>query len=167
MPSKSSSHVLTDHDEIRRWAEERGAKPAAVRNTGNDNDDVGIIRLDFPGYSGEGSLQEIEWDEWFESFEDNDLALVVQEKTANGQTSNFNKLVSRENALASSGGSDEGSNRSKGTSQRSNAKNSSKQTSSSKGRSSSGTGGKTTGRRSSKSQAVRSSSKSSHRKDAA
>jgi hypothetical protein len=102
MASKSSSRMLTDHEEIRRWAEERGAKPAAARDTGNEPDDPGIIRLDFPGYSGEGSLEQITWDEWFEDFEDNELALVVQDKMANGQKSNFNKLVSRESALESS-----------------------------------------------------------------
>ena len=95
MPSKSSSRILTDHEEIKRWAEERGAKPAAVESTGGGAD-PGIIRLDFPGYSGSGSLEEIEWDEWFEKFDDNNLALIVQEQTANGQKSNFNKLVSRD-----------------------------------------------------------------------
>jgi len=49
--SAASARPLTDHDEIRRWAEERNAKPACVRRTGGGND-VGMIRLDFPGYSG-------------------------------------------------------------------------------------------------------------------
>ena len=113
MASKSSSRTLTDHDEIRRWAEERGAKPASVRNTGNESDDVGIIRLDFPGYSGEGSLEEISWDEWFENFEDNELALVVQNKMANGQKSNFNKLVSRDNVSESSENEEDNTRQSK------------------------------------------------------
>ncbi len=104
MPSKSSSRVLTDHDEIRRWAEQRGAKPAAVRNTESE-DDPGIIRLDFPGYSGAGSLEEIEWDEWFEKFDENGLALIVQENTANGQKSNFNKFVNRESVKEESSSS--------------------------------------------------------------
>jgi hypothetical protein len=99
MPSKSSSRILTDHDEIRSWAEERGAKPAAVQSTASD-EDPGIIRLDFPGYSGAGSLEEIEWDEWFEKFDENNLALIVQEQTANGQKSNFNKLANREHVDA-------------------------------------------------------------------
>jgi len=60
--------------------------------------DTGMIRLDFPGYSGEGSLQEISWDDWFEKFDENNLALMVQEKTARGQKSNFNKLVTRTTA---------------------------------------------------------------------
>lgn len=101
MASKSSSRILTDHDEIRRWAEERGAKPATVSATAGE-EQVGIIRLDFPGYSGGNSLEEIEWDEWFEKFDDSGLALIVQNETANGQKSNFNKLVSRENVEKSS-----------------------------------------------------------------
>jgi hypothetical protein len=93
----STSRVITDHDEIRTWAEERGAKPSAVASTSAD-DDVGIIRLDFPGYSGEGSLKEISWDELFEKFESAELALVVQDANAEGERSNFNKLVSRSKA---------------------------------------------------------------------
>jgi hypothetical protein len=95
MASRNSSRVLTDHDEIRRWAEERDARPSAVQRTHTD-DSVGIIRLDFPGYSGENSLEEIEWDEWFDKFDDNNLALIVQDQTAGGERSNFNKIVSRD-----------------------------------------------------------------------
>jgi hypothetical protein len=95
MASRNSSRVLTDHDEIRSWAEERDARPSAVQRTHTD-DSVGIIRLDFPGYSGENSLEEIEWDEWFDKFDDNNLALVVQDETAGGEKSNFNKIVSRD-----------------------------------------------------------------------
>jgi hypothetical protein len=93
----SSSFVTTDHEQIRSWAEERGAKPAAVKSTHTDGD-VGVIRLDFPGYSGEGSLEEISWEQFFEKFEEGKLALVVQETTADGQKSNFNKLVRRDGA---------------------------------------------------------------------
>src|SRR2546430_4865445 len=73
--------------------------PACVRGTGG-KDDVGMIRLDFPGYSGEESLEEISWDEWFDKFDERGLALMVQETTAGGERSNFNKLVSRETASA-------------------------------------------------------------------
>jgi len=97
MPTKSkhSSQTTTDHEEIRKWAEARGAKPSCVRGTGGKND-IGMIRLDFPGYSGEGKLVPISWDEWFEKFDEQELALVYQETTAEGEKSNFNKLVSRE-----------------------------------------------------------------------
>ena len=89
------SKTTHDHEEIRKWAEGRGAKPSCVRGTGG-KDDIGMIRLDFPGYSGEGKLEPISWDEWFEKFDDQQLALVYQETTAEGEKSNFNKLVSRE-----------------------------------------------------------------------
>jgi len=89
---------MVDHDEIRRWAEERQAEPACVRGTGGGND-PGMIRLDFPGFSGADSLEHIDWGEWFRAFDENGLALIVQDKTARGQRSNFNKLVARENAM--------------------------------------------------------------------
>lgn len=93
----SSARPLTDHEEIRRWAEERDGSPTCVRGTGSDAD-VGIIRIDFPGYSGEGSLEKISWDEWFQKFDERKLALLVQPQTVGGQRSNFNKLVSRRTA---------------------------------------------------------------------
>jgi len=89
---------MVDHDEIRRWAEERQAEPACVRGTGGGND-PGMIRLDFPGFSGADSLEHIDWGDWFRAFDENGLALIVQDKTARGQRSNFNKLVARENAM--------------------------------------------------------------------
>jgi ferritin-like metal-binding protein YciE len=92
-----SAQPLTDHEEIRQWAEERGGTPACVRGTG-DKGDIGMLRLDFPGYSGEQSLQPISWDDWLEKFDERGLALIVQEKTASGQKSNFNKLISRQGA---------------------------------------------------------------------
>ncbi|MDB6083224.1 MAG: hypothetical protein JWN43_1105 [Gammaproteobacteria bacterium] len=93
--SKHTSKATTDHDEIRAWAEERGAKPACVKGTGGKND-IGILRLDFPGYTGEDKLHEIPWEAWFKKFDERKLALVYQETTASGEKSNFNKLVSRD-----------------------------------------------------------------------
>lgn len=97
------SRVLTDHDEIRRWAEERDAQPACVRGTGSE-EDVGMIRLDFPGYSGETSLEPIDWDEWLQKFDENSLALLVEDETASGEQSNFNKIIGRETTAARSRG---------------------------------------------------------------
>ncbi len=100
MPSKAKSTATTDHEEIRQWAEERGATPACVRSTGGKGD-IGILRLDFPGYSGEESLEPMEWAQWFQKFDEQGLALLYQETTAGGAMSNFNKLVSRENVVTS------------------------------------------------------------------
>ena len=89
------SKTTTDHEEIQRWAEARNAHPSRVKGTGRKKGDVGMVRLDFPGFSGEGSLQEISWDEFFKAFDENNLAFLYQEKTAGGKRSNFNKFVSR------------------------------------------------------------------------
>lgn len=89
------SKTTHNHDDIRKWAEARGGKPTHVKGTGG-KDDPGILRIDFPGYSGEGKLEPISWEEFFEKFDEQNLALVYQEKTADGKQSNFNKLVSRE-----------------------------------------------------------------------
>lgn len=91
----TTSTMTTDHETIRKWAEERGGKPAAVKST-HKGDETGIIRIDFPGYSGSESLEHISWEEFFEKFEDSKLALVFQEETESGQKSNFNKLVKRD-----------------------------------------------------------------------
>jgi hypothetical protein len=97
----SHGGTTTDHDEIRRWAEERGARPARVKRTGDDPEvNPGIIRLDFTGHGGQstGALEEITWDEWFQGFEDSQLAFVHQDETRDGEQSNFNRLIGRETA---------------------------------------------------------------------
>ena len=93
----SESQKTTDHNKIKEWAEKRNATPSCVRGTGIGND-PGILRLDFPGYSGDESLEPISWDEFFKKFDDQGLALVFQEKTDDGKLSNFNKIVNREAA---------------------------------------------------------------------
>ena len=88
------SKTTQDHEEIRRWAEERGGKPSHVKST-ESGDDIGILRIDFPGFSGEGSLEEITWDEFFEKFDEANLAMIYQEEKADGEESTFCKFVER------------------------------------------------------------------------
>jgi ferritin-like metal-binding protein YciE len=97
--SRRLSRVLTDPEQIRAWAEDRGAQPACVKGTGG-SEDIGMVRLDFPGWSSDEKLQPISWDDWFEKFDERGLALIVEDETATSQKSNFNKLVSRESAEA-------------------------------------------------------------------
>ena len=108
--SSRSGKTTTDHEEIRQWAESRGGHPACVRGTGGRGD-TGLLRIDFPGYSGENSLQEITWDEFFEKFEDQNLALIYQDTTSGGEESRFNKLVRRTGNSGSGRGNRGGSNR--------------------------------------------------------
>ncbi len=94
MPPSTTAKLTTDHDEIRQWAEQRGAKPSAVIRTA-DNHSAGVLGLDFPGNNRDGSLKEISWDEWFGKFEKYKLAILYQEQTAGGERSDFNEIVSR------------------------------------------------------------------------
>jgi hypothetical protein len=94
VPMAGESKTTTDHEEIRRWAEQRGGKPAAVKDTGSGND-PGILRIDYPGRGDDDSLEEISWERFFEYFEKNKLAFVYQEETKEGSESRFSKFVSR------------------------------------------------------------------------
>jgi len=91
------SKTTRDHDEIRQWAEARGAVPAEVSKT-HTGDEPGILRFCFPDAPNrkDANLREISWDEFFEKFDENDLELVYQEETAEGNVSNFNKLIHSE-----------------------------------------------------------------------
>jgi hypothetical protein len=95
--SKAKANVTTDHEEIRKWAEARGGKPACVKGTGGRGD-TGLLRIEFPARGRDENLQEISWDEFFKKFDDQGLAFLYQERTASGRPSRFNKLVSRETA---------------------------------------------------------------------
>lgn len=97
MPTR---HVTTDHDKIRRWVEERGGWPACVKGTRGRRgpDDPGILRIDFPGFSGEGTLERIDWDTWFRAFDENQLALLHEIGDRAGGPSRFNKLIGRDTA---------------------------------------------------------------------
>ena len=92
-----SSKTTTDHEEIRKWAEERGGVPATVKRT-ESNGEAGVLRIDFPGYSGQDTLEHISWDEFFQKFDEKHLAFLYQETTSSGEESRFFKLVSRDTA---------------------------------------------------------------------
>jgi hypothetical protein len=99
MADDGTSRTTTDHDEIRRWVEQRDGRPARVKGTERGGDDVGILRIDFPGGGAEQeSLEPISWDEFFKEFDEKQLAFLYQERTADGQVSRFNKFVRRDGA---------------------------------------------------------------------
>ena len=86
--------VTTDHDTIRSWAEERGAKPTTVPGS-EHGDHLGVLRFDFPGYGGE-RLEEVSWDDWFDTFDKRGLEFVYQEHRKGGEESNFFTLRQRD-----------------------------------------------------------------------
>jgi hypothetical protein len=90
----SKSTTTTDHEEIRRWVEEHDGKPASVKGTGS-GDEAGVLRIDFPGGTGGDRLEHIDWEHWFDKFEESDLAFLYQQEKASGEDSTFFKLVRR------------------------------------------------------------------------
>ncbi len=85
----SDAKTTTNHDEIRRWVEEREGTPARVEGTGPG----GVLRIDF-GEPDE-TLEPISWETFFEIFDDRGLAFLHQDEVDGGR-SRFNKFVDRD-----------------------------------------------------------------------
>src|SRR5690606_4035164 len=96
---------LTDHDEIRNWAAARMGSPAIV-----DISPAGgvqpMLRLVFDQavYQDQdmperpqnaGGIELVEWDEWFALFDEQGLALVVNEDMP-GLRENYHEIVRRD-----------------------------------------------------------------------
>lgn len=87
--------ATTDHRTIRQWIEARNGHPSVVRSTESDERGrAGLLRVDFN--KPEEELDEVSWDQFFETFDENQLAFLYQDKTASGRKSRFNKFVSRD-----------------------------------------------------------------------
>jgi hypothetical protein len=91
-----AAQATINHEVIRRWVEEHGGHPAQVRRTGRG--ETGVLRIDYPGYSGRQTLEAISWDQFFDKFDQSDLAFLYQDRTKTGRESRFSKLVKRETA---------------------------------------------------------------------
>jgi hypothetical protein len=89
----AEAKTTTNHDEIRRWVEERGGEPAHVSETGS-NGDPGVLRINFddPGGDDDDRLEPIAWEDWFRAFDEDGLAFLYSPEG----DSRFNKLVSRD-----------------------------------------------------------------------
>ena len=85
----SEAKRTTDRETIRKWVEDRGGRPTRVKGTGRDGS-LGILRIDYPGYTGEDTLDELTWDEFFAAFEKNDLEFLYED----AEDSRFSKFVS-------------------------------------------------------------------------
>ncbi len=92
MATGHQSKQTIDHDEIRKWVEARGGRPAAVERTHTEGEG-GLLRIDFG--EKEKELDEISWDEFFQTFDERKLAFLYQEKTKDGKESRFFKFVRR------------------------------------------------------------------------
>ena len=93
----SDTKTTTDHAQIKRWVEERGGRPARVKGTA-EKGSSGVLVIDYPGYSGTQTLEAISWEEFFQGFEENNLAFLYQGETKGGDKSRFSKLINRDSA---------------------------------------------------------------------
>ena len=75
--ARSRAITTTDHDEIRRWVEEKGGSPAIVDESGPEYE-PDQLRIDYPGYNGEEKLRRITWEEFFDRFDRHNLAFFYQ-----------------------------------------------------------------------------------------
>jgi len=82
--AKSKAGRTRDHNEIRRWAEDRGGHPAMVEGTE-------ILRIDFG--EPEDKLKQVSWEQFFRVFDDRDLEFLYQDRTQDGGKSRFFKFV--------------------------------------------------------------------------
>ena len=85
----AGSRTTTDHEEIQRWIQDRGGTPTRVEGTN-------LLRVDYPGFSGEQTLEPLDWNEFFRIFDENNLAFLYQENTKDGEESRFSKFVDRD-----------------------------------------------------------------------
>lgn len=87
-PGGGHGDATTNHETIRRWAEQRSADPARA---GGDGD--GVLRFSFPESD---QFTVVSWDEFFEVFEREGLAFVYQSAEDPGaDASRFYKFVDR------------------------------------------------------------------------
>lgn len=90
----SAAESTTDHEVIKKWIEERDGRPSVVAATHGEEGSGGLLRIDFA--EKDEAFDEIDWDEFFKTFEESKLAFLHQDKTADGKVSRFNKFVARE-----------------------------------------------------------------------
>jgi hypothetical protein len=91
----SEANVTTDHRKIKHWVEQRGGRPARVEGTAVEGSS-GVLLLDY-GEPTSLTLEPITWDDFFDGFEENELAFLYPEDIDEVR---FAKLVSRDSAGA-------------------------------------------------------------------
>lgn len=90
----STSKKTTDRDTIKRWAEKRKGVPAMVRGTESGNE--GVLRIHFPQASQQDeAFDQVDWEQFFDIFEQKNLTMLYQEEKENGEQSTFHKFVNR------------------------------------------------------------------------
>ncbi len=90
----TKNKTTTSHDEIKKWAEERGGKPAKVKSA-QDEHDTSVLGIDF---EDKDDLEDVSWEVFFDEFDKRELAFTYQDRTMKGDVSRFFKFVKRQNS---------------------------------------------------------------------
>jgi hypothetical protein len=94
---QGETKTTTDHDEIRRWAEDRGGSPARIHNAFGAAPTACVLQIDFVHEKYNDDVEPIAWDEFFRLFDQENMVLVYQTETEGGKRSCFGRIVRREN----------------------------------------------------------------------
>lgn len=87
----SEAQRTQDHQKIQHWVEQRGGYPATVKATKGTRG-AGLLRIDFPDYSGDETLEHSSWDDFFDKFDRENIDFLYQEKSGK-KNSRFCKFV--------------------------------------------------------------------------
>jgi len=93
--------TTTSHTVIRGWVESHGGKPAMIVNPNRLDKRVGL-RIDFPGKNDEALLsqahrnKDVTWDEFFQVFEELELAFDYLQDTAGVELMDAYRFIKRE-----------------------------------------------------------------------
>ena len=87
-----------DNDEIRGWMEEHGGTPAILKETSDDGlESPDMLHISFNPQSPD--MEEMDWEEFFERFENENLALVYDDEDLETTPPDF-ELIDRDMARA-------------------------------------------------------------------
>lgn len=75
-----ATQKITDHTEIKLWAEKYNGHPAIIKGSEGEGR-LGILQFDFRQNGGDNQLIEISWEDFFDEFEDKNLALLYSEES--------------------------------------------------------------------------------------
>jgi hypothetical protein len=89
---RTKAKLTFDHGEIEKWAKERDAIPSSFVGTEDEGEVAGILTFDFEGDPNKAPLS---WEEFFNKFEKEKLALLYKDLDENGQRSHFYDFENR------------------------------------------------------------------------
>lgn len=88
------TRATSDHETIRQWVAERGGAPAMVRRVGQPAE--GALLINFPNDGSDGPVIDISWADFFQRFEDRNLAFVYRESLPDAEDAHYYQLVDRQ-----------------------------------------------------------------------